>query len=133
MHPWLPEHAKFIEAELAKMDVTNPEESADLRIAYDRKMQKYISENAVQTEPEIPAEEAVADPVEVGTPTGENDPVEAETVVDSTVMSEEDFRSLSAGDQRAVLENMGVEGDMSNTEKRTELYLSSLSAHANAV
>lgn len=40
-HPWDPTQKKFIDGELAKMDITNPEEAKDLRVAYERKMAEY--------------------------------------------------------------------------------------------
>lgn len=42
MHPWIPEHKHFIDAELAKMEYTDKSEADQLRIDYDKKMKAYL-------------------------------------------------------------------------------------------
>lgn len=68
MHPWIPEHQKFIEAELAKLAVEDPNLGTHLAAQYDEKMAKYLTENAPEvTPPEAPVEvlpEAPVVPVE---------------------------------------------------------------------
>ena len=64
MHPWIPEHQKFIEAELAKLAVEDPNLAEHLTMQYDEKMAKYLTENAPEVTPEAPIEVLPVVPVE---------------------------------------------------------------------
>lgn len=44
MHPWIAEHATFIESELAKLEVTDSNLAAHMRDAYENKFAAYVEE-----------------------------------------------------------------------------------------
>ena len=68
MHPWVPEHKSFIDAELAKLSVADPKKHEFLKDAYDEKMKAY--EKSL-----IPAPAVIPDEIPVETESKIEEPV----------------------------------------------------------
>lgn len=81
MHPWIPEHKLFIDAQLAMMDVMEPERAESIRKQYEDKMKAYLSEQITQKEAEKEELVAQIEPEEVKEEVKEEKVEEVETDV----------------------------------------------------
>lgn len=62
--PWVPDHALFIKAEIAKLEVLEPHDADSFRAFYDKSLAEYEAKNApLKEEPKADVKEEVKEEV----------------------------------------------------------------------